>query len=128
MTQCAQEWSEIYLLRLLLILYEDEDSELKTEIYHTDMKYILKHMSFIMNLDYIINCFCDIALEKAGWTEVLIICADGHLYLCYLILAGLSVDYKEQILIIEIKYLHYCIICQIFFNQRYNLCSLKYPF
>ena len=106
-----QRQSEIYLLKLLLILCRDRDSELKAEIYHTDIKYMLKYMSFIMNLNYIINCFYDIVLKKASQTEVLIIYTDGHLCLCYLILAGLSVDYEEQTLITEIKYLCYCIIC-----------------
>ena len=69
-----------------------------------------------MNLDYVINCFYDIVLKKVSQTEVLIMYTDGYLCLCYSILTGFSVDYKEQTLITEIKYLHYCIICQISFN------------
>ena len=65
-TQYIQKRPEIYLLKLLFIFCRDEDSELKTEIYHTDIKCMLEYMSFIMNLDYVINCFCDIVLKKVS--------------------------------------------------------------
>ena len=61
-----QKQPEIYLLRLLFISCRDENSELKTKIYHTDIKYILEYMSSIMNLGYVIDCFCDIVLKKAS--------------------------------------------------------------
>ena len=45
---------------------------------------------------------------------------------CYPIIAGMSIDYKEQVVITSIKLDMQCSMCQVPPNKRENLCK-KWP-
>jgi hypothetical protein len=44
-----------------------------------------------------------IALKSFAQDGFLITCANGHVRICYSIIAGIMADYKEQVLITGIK-------------------------
>ncbi len=50
-------------------------------------------------------------------------CTDGNVGQCHPIIAGMSVDYKEQVVITGIKSGMQCSICQVTPNERENLCK-----
>ncbi len=54
---------------------------------------------------------------------LLMICADGHLGQCHLIIASISVDYEEQVVLPKIKLGMRCSICQVRPEKRENLCK-----
>ena len=51
------------------------------------------------------------------------LCADGFTRHCHPIIAGMMVDYKEQVLITSIKSNSHCSICQVPPNKREHLCQ-----
>ena len=53
--------------------------------------------------------------------------ADGFKRCCYLILVGIMVDYKEQVLIFKIKANVQYSICHVFPQKRENLTRLWQP-
>ncbi len=61
------------------------------------------------------------ALKKYYDDSIEIICADGLKCRCYLILAGVMVDYEEQVLIIGIKANVQCSICHVSPQEQKNL-------
>ena len=61
----------------------------------------------------VIKLLINIALWKYYNECIKMICADGLKRRCYLILIGVIVDYKEQVLIIGIKTNVQCFVCYI---------------
>ena len=59
------------------------------------------------------NIVLDIALLKTYKEGIEIRCADGFKRCCYLVFAGLMVDYKEQVLITGVKANMQCSICHV---------------
>ena len=64
-----------------------------------------------------------IVLEKLSQTRFAIFCADGYTRHCHPIIAGLMVDYKEQVLITGVKSNNHCTICQVPPSEREHLCK-----
>ncbi len=50
-------------------------------------------------------------------------CADRHIRQCHPIIAGMSVDYKEQVVITGIKSGTQCSMFQVPLEERENLCK-----
>ena len=59
------------------------------------------------------NVVLDIALLKTYKEGIEIRCADGFKRRCYPVLAGLMVDYEEQVLITGVKANIQCSICHV---------------
>ena len=57
---------------------------------------------------------------------LLMMCTDENVQQCHPIIAGMSVDYKEQVVITGIKSGMQCSMCQVPPNERENLCK-KWP-
>ena len=57
---------------------------------------------------------------------LMMICAYGNMRKCYTIIAAISVDYKEQVVITSIKSGMQCSMCQVPPNEQENL-SKKWP-
>ena len=64
------------------------------------------------------NVVLDIALFKTYKEGIKIRCADGFKRHCYSVLAGLMVDYEEQVLITRVKANMQCFICHISTKER----------
>ncbi len=62
-------------------------------------------------------------MEKAAVEGLLMMCADGRVRRCHPIIAGMSVDYKEQVVITGIKSGMQCSMCQVPPEERENLCK-----
>ncbi len=62
-------------------------------------------------------------MEKAAVEGLLMMCADGSVRRLHLIIAGMSVDYEEQVVITGIKSGMQCSMCQIPPEERENLCK-----
>ena len=65
-----------------------------------------------------INVVLDIALLETYKEGIEIWCANGFKRYCYLVLAGLMVDYEEQVLITGIKANMQCSICYVPLKKR----------
>ncbi len=66
------------------------------------------------------------ALEKAAIEDLLMMCADRNVQQCHPIIAGISIDDEEQVVITGIKSSMQCSMCQVPPNERENLCK-KWP-
>ena len=64
------------------------------------------------------NVVLDIALLETYKEGIEIRCADGFKQRCYPILAGLMVDYEEQVLITGVKANMQCSICHVPLKER----------
>ena len=64
------------------------------------------------------NVVLDIVLLETYKEGIEIRCADGFKRRCYLVLAGLMVDYKEQVLITGVKANMQCSICHVLPKER----------
>ncbi len=63
-------------------------------------------------------------MEKAAVEDLLMMCAEGRVRRYHPIIAGLSVDYEEQVVITGIKSGMQCFMCQVPLEERENLCKI----
>ena len=106
----SQKRPGILHLGSISIIYErledanNKDKDLKAKIYYPALKIILQRiypsLSFVELRKEDNNNVATLLEHKDG---IKLVCADGYKRRCYPILAGLMVDYKEQILITCIK-------------------------
>ena len=109
----------------LIPIHKRDSLEGKMEIYHQTMGVITKYKSKCHVLHKAIWPNVT-ALEKAAIDGLLMMCADGNMRKCHPIIAGMSVDYEEQVVITGIKSGMQCSMCQVPPNERENLCK-KWP-
>ena len=108
----------------------------KTEIYYQIIGIIIKGVynhrpTNITNEDWFLflalgtlGCLYIIALETVVIESILIICIDRNIWQCHLIIGGMSVDYKQQIVITCIKTGMQCSICHVVSEKCKNLCKV----
>ena len=60
-------------------------------------------------------------LEKAIVKGILTMYVDANVQQCHLIIAGISIDYGEQVVITDIKLGIQYSMCQVFFKEHENL-------
>ena len=101
--------------------------DVKMEIYHRTMGVITKdkcnnrHSSDKFPSLHFENWQDIIALKSVVGKGLLIMCADRNVWQCHPIIAGMSVDYKEQLVITGIKSGMQYSICQEPHKKRENL-------
>ena len=91
------------LVDLILIVKIEKKHKkyLHTEIYHTAMKMIFKHMIMIRIYDR--NRLTVTAFKSLAETDINICCADDFIRCCHLIIDEIMMNYEEQVLITDIK-------------------------
>ncbi len=83
---------------------DNKDKDLKAKIYHLALKTMLQRKCPSSTCKWLgTNNILDIALQETYKKGIEIRCANNFKRYCYLILATLMVDYKEQVLITGIK-------------------------
>ena len=65
-----------------------------------------------------------IALESVAVQGLLMMCKDRNVRQCHPIVASMSVDYEEQVVITGIKSGMQCLMCQVPPKERENLCKM----
>ncbi len=106
----------------LIPIHKRDSLEVKMEIYHQTMGVITRCKSKCHILHKMIWLNVT-ALEKAAIKSLLMMCTDRNVRQCYPIIASISVDYKEQVVITGIKSSMQCSMCQVPTNERENLCK-----
>lgn len=84
----------------LIRIYERDFIRLRIEIYHQTMAVIIKDIFKFFLLCIIVKL--RIALRKLSIEDVLMIGIDKSIWEYYSIITGISIDYKEQVVIISI--------------------------
>ena len=109
----------------LILIYKEDFFKVKIEIYYQTIRIITKCKSKCHILHKVIQPNIT-ALEKAAIESLLMMYANENMQKCHPIIADMSVDYKEQEVIIDIKSNIQCLMCQVPPNKRENLCK-KWP-
>ncbi len=104
----------------LILIHKRDSFNVKMEIYHKTTGVIIKCKSKCHVLRKVIRLNVT-ELEKAAIESLLMMCADGNMRQCHPIIAGMSVDYKEQMVITGIKSGMQCSMCQVPPNDCENL-------
>jgi hypothetical protein len=112
--------SSVILGQLSITKELNNKDDIKSHIYHLAIERILtyKYTPLLRKID--INTI-HLAIEKLGKKGFNVTCADGYVRLCYPIIAGMTVDYKEQALITRVKSRQHCSICIVLSDKRENL-------
>ena len=114
----------------LIPIHKGDSFDVKMEIYHQTMGVITKgkcnnrHSSDKFPGLRFENWPDIIALESAAIESLLIMCADGNVWQCHPIVAGISVDYEEQVVITGIKSGMQYSMCQVPPEERENFCKM----
>ena len=120
----------------LICIHKDDLLGVKIEIDHQTIKVINKiaynyRSTNITNEDWflclaiiILGWLYIIALEAVAVEGILIICVDGHIWQCHLIISDISDNYEEQVVITCIKSGLQCSIYPIPLEECKNLCKV----
>lgn len=85
----------------LISIYKRDSLKVIIKIYHQPIGTIIKDKFNSLFLCIVFSL--RIALEKMAVKYILMICIDGKIWQFHLIIADINVDYKEQMVIINIK-------------------------
>ena len=114
----------------LISIHKGDSFDVKMEIYYQTMGVITKgKCNNRHSLDKFPGLRFEnwpdiIALESAVVEGLLMMCADGNVRQCHTIVAGMSVDYEEQIVITGIKSGMQCSMWQVPPKKRENVCKM----